>query len=119
MRSVSLSSRALADDRGGDQAAGGAGLAEFVIRAAARRASLPVVLVAGVVALVAALRALGRRLIERAVALGLYGVGSFLASSGLRSGSRSLFRSDRIRAGRGRRSSALWETHGAAAALLI
>ena len=91
-----------------------------MIRSVARRASLPILLIACAVALVAAVALLAGASLQRAVALGLYAAGSFLAVIGFALGSRSLFRpagqpsSD----GSGHRPG-LWESKEADALLIV
>jgi len=63
-----------------------------VIGTAARRAFLPFVLIIGAVAGVSAVAALTGTSFDRAVALGLYAVGSFMTIVGFALGSRNLFR---------------------------
>ena len=77
---------------------------EYVIRTTLRRALLPVGLIAGAVAAVTAIAALAGAPPQRAVALGLYAVGSFLVLVGFALGSRNLLRSSdhwTLRSGRG------------------
>jgi hypothetical protein len=91
-----------------------------VIRTAARRASVPVVLIAGAVAVVAAVAALAGASPQRAVALGLYAVGSFMTIVGFALGSRSLFRSaDHSSSDANGVLAGLWETTEAAALLIL
>jgi hypothetical protein len=91
-----------------------------VIRAAARRAWLPLTLVGFTVLAVAALAALTGSPFERAVALGLYAVGSFMAIVGFALGSRSLFQSARqAKPDESGGFSAAWETQGVAAVLIL
>lgn len=91
-----------------------------MIRRALRRAFLPVALVAGAVAIVAAVALLAGSSLPRALALGLYGVGSFMAIVGFALGSRGLFRSaDHKRPDASGGLSGLWETTEAAALLIV
>ena len=93
---------------------------------AARRALLPLLLVVGSVAVVAAVAALAGTSFERSVALGLYAVGSFMTIVGFALGSRNLLRSthhprsdDQDRVGDDDRLSRYAETSEAAALLIV
>lgn len=61
-----------------------------MIRGVARRAIVPIALIAGAVAVVAAVAALAGSSASRAVALGLYAVGAGLGIFGFALGSRNL-----------------------------
>jgi hypothetical protein len=91
-----------------------------LIRAAARRALLPVAIIVGAVFVVAAVAVLAGSHVQRALALGLYAVGAFMAIVGFALGSRGLFRSvDRQRPETDGGISVLWETTEAAALLIV
>jgi hypothetical protein len=91
-----------------------------VIQKAARRAFLPILLIAGAVAVVAAVAALAGSSFERAVALGLYAVGSFMTIVGFALGSRNLFRiAPGVRSEEQEGLSRVWETTEAAAVLMV
>lgn len=91
-----------------------------MIRTAARRAIYPLLLVTGAVAAVSAVAALAGSSFERAVAVGLYAVGSFMTIVGFALGSRSLFRSTRHSSSNEEETfSRLWETSEAAAVLVV
>jgi dipeptide/tripeptide permease len=81
---------------------------------------LPLALIIGAVAAVAAVAALAGSSPERAVAIGLYAVGAFLAVIGFALGSRNLFRAaDHPSADLGGDTSRLWETKEAAVVLIV
>jgi putative copper export protein len=87
---------------------------------AARRALVPLLLVVGSVAVVAGVAALAGTSFERAVALGLYAVGSFMTIVGFALGSRNLFRSaQHSRSDDQDRLSRFSETNEAAALLIV
>jgi hypothetical protein len=91
-----------------------------VIRRAARRLFLPVALIACSIAVVAAVAVLAGSPLQRASALGLYGVGSFVAIVGFALGSRGLFRSpDDGSLDAGAERLGFWETTAVAALLIV
>jgi hypothetical protein len=80
----------------------------------------PLALITGSVAAVAAVALLAGSAPERALAIGLYALGAFLAVSGFALGSRNVFRaadpsSDRVGADAAR----LWETREAAVVFIV
>lgn len=91
-----------------------------MIGAAARRAGPPVALVGFVLVAVAGLAILTGASFERAVALALYAVGSFMVIVGFALGSRSLFRTAHdAKPDETGGIPAIWETTGAAAVLIV
>jgi hypothetical protein len=81
---------------------------------------LPLALVTGAVAAVAAVALLAGSAPERAVAIGLYALGAFLAVIGFALGSRNLFRAaDHPSAPVGGDAVRLWETKEAAVVLIV
>ena len=90
----------------------------MIARARLRALILPLVLISGAVAAVAAVAALAGSSADRAVAIGLYALGAFLAVIGFALGSRNLFRAqdhsialaDPVH---------LWETKEAAVVLIV
>ncbi len=90
-----------------------------MIRAAARRAKLPVILLGGVVVVFAGIAVLTGSSVQRGLSLGFYAVGSFLTVVGFALGTRNAFRSAESRNVHGQdRFADLWETTEAAALLI-
>ena len=90
-----------------------------MIRAVARRAKLPVILLGGVVVIFAGVAVLTGSSVQRGLSLGFYAVGSFLTVVGFALGTRNAFRSAERRDLHGRdRFADLWETTEAAALLI-
>lgn len=91
-----------------------------MIRAATRRAKLPVILLGSIVVLIAAVAILAGASFQRGLSLGLYAVGSFMTVVGFALGSRNAFRSAEGRDSQSRDALAdLWETTEAAALLIV
>ena len=91
----------------------------MIARARLRALLLPLILITGGVAVVAAVAALAGSSPERAVAIGLYALGAFLAIIGFALGSRNLFRvEDRSDPLAGRDPARLWETKEATIVLI-
>jgi hypothetical protein len=80
----------------------------------------PLALITGAVAAVAAIAVLAGSAPERAVAIGLYALGAFLAIIGFALGSRNLFRAaDHPSADVGGEAARVWETKEAAVVLIV
>ena len=90
-----------------------------MIRAVARRALVPLLLLAGGVAAVTGVAVLAGESAERAVAVGLYAVGALIAILGFALGSRNFFRSTRHARSEEEGLSRLSETNEAAALLIV
>ena len=92
----------------------------MIARVRPRALLLPLALIIAAVAAVAAVAALAGSSPERAVAIGLYALGAFLAIIGFALGSRNLVRAaDHPGAHPGGDASRLWETKEAAVVLIV
>ncbi len=90
-----------------------------MIRVAARRAKLPVILLGSIVAIIAVVAVLAGASVQRGLSLGLYAVGSFLTVVGFGLGTRNAFRSAESRDAHSQdRFADLWETTEAAGLLI-